>query len=126
MLCSRYIELNPVRAGMCADPADYRWSSYRHHAGMAPDKLVTEHALFWSLANTPFGREAAYRALVAQGVLDREASELQAAINKGWAVGSPGFKTILEKVAHRRVTPAKRGRPKKTIAPNHPVSDSRA
>jgi putative transposase len=28
----RYVELNPVRAGMVAQPGDYPWSSYRHHA----------------------------------------------------------------------------------------------
>lgn len=32
LACQRYIELNPVRAGMVTDPADYAWSSYRSHA----------------------------------------------------------------------------------------------
>ena len=32
LTCLRYIELNPVRAGMVKDPGDYRWSSYRSHA----------------------------------------------------------------------------------------------
>ena len=30
--CCRYIELNPVRAGMASHPGDYRWSSYRQRA----------------------------------------------------------------------------------------------
>ena len=29
LICYRYIELNPVRAGMVVDPGDYPWSSYR-------------------------------------------------------------------------------------------------
>ena len=32
LACQRYIELNPVRAGMVSDPANYPWSSYRAHA----------------------------------------------------------------------------------------------
>ena len=32
LACQRYIELDPVRAGMVSDPADYTWSSYRTHA----------------------------------------------------------------------------------------------
>jgi putative transposase len=37
MLCSRYIEFNPVRNGMVARAEDYPWSSYCHHAGIRPD-----------------------------------------------------------------------------------------
>jgi putative transposase len=44
--CTRYIELNPVRAGMVRDPADYPWSSYRHHALGEPDDVVTDHPPF--------------------------------------------------------------------------------
>jgi hypothetical protein len=29
----RYVVLNPVRAGVCDDPAEWRWSSYRASAG---------------------------------------------------------------------------------------------
>src|SRR5688572_9638970 len=41
MACHRYIELNPVRAGMVSDPAGYRWSSHHGNAGRAPNKLLT-------------------------------------------------------------------------------------
>jgi putative transposase len=59
--CSRYIEMNPVRAGLVADPAEYRWSSYAHHVGLQPEPIIVEHPLIWSLGNTPFERQAAYR-----------------------------------------------------------------
>lgn len=110
MLCSRYIELNPVRSGICSRPEDFRWSSYAHHAGIAPDPLVTDHALYWSLANTPFGREAAYRALAEQAISLLEATELSNATLKGWALGSDKFKSRIEKLTSRRVTPEKGGR----------------
>jgi putative transposase len=111
MLCSRYIELNPVRGGICNRPEEFPWSSYRHHAGIAADTLLTDHALYWALGNTPFSREASYRALVDQAISAQEITELSAATLKGWALGSDKFKNRLEKQANRRVSRIKRGRP---------------
>ena len=113
LLCSRYIELNPVRAGLVAAPADYAWSSYRHHAGLASDSLIAEHPLFWALGNTPFAREAAYRHLIEQTLSAKDATALTEATLKGWAVGSDKFKQTLEKQTGQRVAPIKAGRPMK-------------
>src|SRR5438270_3866114 len=44
LACYRYIERNPVRAGLVAEAAHYKWSSCRHHLGLAPDPLLTDHA----------------------------------------------------------------------------------
>nr|WP_305908179.1 transposase [Methylomarinum sp. Ch1-1]MDP4520991.1 transposase [Methylomarinum sp. Ch1-1] len=49
LVCSRYIELNPVRAGMVKSPEDYRWSSYRGNALNDDDPLLTNHCLYRSL-----------------------------------------------------------------------------
>ena len=68
LACMVYIDLNPVRAGLAATPADYPWSSHAHYAGLRIDKLITPHALMWELGNTPFAREAAYADLVQAGV----------------------------------------------------------
>lgn len=111
LTCSRYIELNPVRAGICHRPGEYRWSSFAHHAGIAPDPLVTDHGLYWALANTPFGREAAYLALIEEAISTAEMTALSDATLKGWALGSEKFKQKLEKQTNRRVSRAKRGRP---------------
>lgn len=111
LLCSRYIELNPVRAGLASQPQDYRWSSYRHHAGTLPNPLIAEHGLFWALGNTPFAREAAYRELIQQVISPREVDALTDATLKGWAIGSETFKQTLEKQSHQRVRPRRRGRP---------------
>lgn len=116
MTCSRYIELNPVRAGLAAEPGDYQWSSYMHHIGVVSDPLVSDHALYWALGNTPFEREAAYKALVGMGLKEQELSEMRHATEKGWALGSEQFKVKLEKTAQRRVRQAKRGRPFKVVA----------
>ena len=66
LTCFRYIELNPVRAQIVRDPADYRWSSYRAHAlGDSWDWLV-DHAVYTRLGKTAAERQAAYRALCNQ------------------------------------------------------------
>src|SRR5689334_5079522 len=68
LCCYRYIELNPVRAGLAADPADYRWSSYRCNALGEPDGLVTLHPAFAELGDSPAQRRDRYRGLVAEGL----------------------------------------------------------
>src|SRR6266705_3354319 len=61
--CMRYIEENPVRAGLAADAGAYRWSSYRANALGEDDELVTPHPLYFALGRSPGERAAAYRAL---------------------------------------------------------------
>jgi putative transposase len=111
MTCSTYIELNPVRAGMVSSPADYSWSSYAHHVGTRSDPIITDHALYWALGNTPFDREVAYKGLLEQGLGADVVNAVAEATSKGWALGSEKFKARLEKEVQRRVGPAKRGRP---------------
>src|SRR3546814_19017293 len=61
--CHRYIEMNPVRAGMVKHPADYRWSSYRINGQGEPSNLITPHEQYLALGTTTDLRQAAYRAL---------------------------------------------------------------
>ena len=111
LACCRYMEMRPVLAGAAADPADYPWSSYAHHAGIRADQLISGHSLYWALGNTPFEREAGYRRLMEQGMSTAEIARLQAAVSAGWALGSDGFRQELEKKTQRRAGPARRGRP---------------
>jgi putative transposase len=113
LACMAYMDLNPVRAGWVEDPADYPWSSYRHYAGRAQDRLVTPHPLFWSLGNTPFAREQAYTDLVAAGLGADLQSRLTENTLRGWAVGDAAFLSLLERDAPRRPTPRAAGRPRK-------------
>lgn len=117
MGCSRYIELNPVRAQMVAAPGDYPWSSYAHHAGSKLDTLVSDHNLFWALGNTPFQREAAYMDMVQQGLSTEEVEFITRSILKNQPLGSDSFKTELERKTQRQILPAKRGRPFKPPLP---------
>jgi putative transposase len=113
LTCTRFIELNPVRAGLVAQAADYEWSSYQHHIGAKPDALITEHPVFWALGNTPFARDLAYRHLTEQALTSKELQELTETTRKDWALGSEPFKKQLETQINRRVSPGKRGRPVK-------------
>jgi putative transposase len=115
MFCSRYIEMNPVRADLVVHPGGYMWSSYAHHVGDKLDTLIVDHPLYWALGNTPFEREVAYKQWMAQVVAQEEVDSLRHAIQKGWALGSERFQIDLEKRTNRRVRPAKRGRPFKQV-----------
>jgi putative transposase len=64
--CMRYIELNPVRAGLVLNAGDYPWSSYGANALGDEDALLRPHAFYCSLGRSPAGRRAAYRALFAR------------------------------------------------------------
>lgn len=114
--CMVYMDLNPVRAGMAATPADYPWSSHRHYVGAASDRLVTPHPLFWALGNTPFAREQAYAELVASGVTSPLRDLLTDSTFRGWAVGDPAYLSRLADEAPRRPAPVARGRPRKIPA----------
>jgi len=61
--CMRYIEENPVRAGLAGDPDAYRWSSFGANAWGRDDPLVMPHALYFALGRSPERRRARYRAM---------------------------------------------------------------
>lgn len=60
-VCFQYIELNPVRAGFCKRPRDYAWSSHRYHAYGGDDRVITPHAKYLTLADSPVTRRRRYR-----------------------------------------------------------------
>lgn len=120
LACSRYIELNPVRAGLSSGPLDYPWSSYAHHTGVRTDGLVTDHLLYWGMGNTPFQREAAYTELVMQGIPQDELDFVTTSVLKNQPLGSETFKAELERKTKRQILPAKRGRPFREPIPPRP------
>jgi putative transposase len=111
LACMVYIDLNPVRAGLVMQPQDYLWSSYLHYLGVRTDRLITPHALYWELGNTPFAREAAYAELVQSGINPVQQAALTDATLSGWALGGPDFVADLQKRTERRVAKSGAGRP---------------
>ncbi|TWI61812.1 putative transposase [Pseudoduganella lurida] len=111
LACSRYMEHAPVRTGLVAQAEQYGWSSYGHHAGQRTDGTITDHPVYWSLGNTPFQREAAYIELSSQMLGAADIKTIEAAVLKGWPLGTDPYKHALERQAQRQILPAKRGRP---------------
>lgn len=108
-----YLDLHPVRAGRVADARDYPWSSHGHSIGLRVDRLVTPHAAYWELGNTPFAREAAYAERVRAGLGPQEVQALTDATLQGWALGDAHFIESLQKRTPRRIRKAAPGRPPK-------------
>lgn len=112
--CMVYMDLNPVRAGLVADPAQYPWSSHAHYVGTRHDRLVSPHPLYWKLGNTPFSREAAYAELVRAGVTGPEQQALTDSALRGWALGTADYLADLQKRTSRRLSKGRAGRPPAT------------
>jgi putative transposase len=112
LACMVYMDLNPVRAGMVLDPADYAWSSHQHYIGRRVDKLITPHPLYWELGNTPFARDEAYGSMVRAGVSEQQKRALTDSALRGWALGEPDYVAELQRRTQRRVAPTQAGRPR--------------
>jgi len=116
LACQRYIELNPVRAGMVEHPADYRWSSYRANAQGEHDPLVKSHEVYVVLGPDAASRQAAYRELFRYELEPKLADQIRRATNGNFALGSALFAEQIGAALGRRVTPGKSGRPRKLVA----------
>ena len=108
--CHRYIETNPVRAGIVSFPDDFTWSSHHANAAGRADDLVTPHPLYLSMGSDEPARRLAYRRLFECPLGDDDLRAIRDSINKGWALGGPAFGATLEGSEGRRALPAKRGR----------------
>lgn len=107
----RYIELNPVRAGMVHTPSAYKWSSYQINGMGKASELCTPHALYLALDHSAKDRQLAYRALFNAHVDGALLAEIRNGTNKGLAIGKERFKKEIEALTGRRMLPAKMGRP---------------
>lgn len=113
LLCQRYIELNPVRAGMVADPADSRWSSYRANALGASGALLSPHPLFLALGTNDDVRRVAYRELFRGALDEKPLSDLRLALNQDQPIGNARFYREIEAMTGQRRALRRRGRPRK-------------
>ncbi len=111
--CYRYIELNPVRARMVADPGDYPWSSHRCNAFGEVNMLVRAHPCYMELGNSRCDRTHAYRNLVLGAVDPEEIEAIRLHLQRGYAFGPRRFQQRIEAQLGRRAGPAKIGRPRK-------------
>lgn len=109
--CQRYIELNPVRANMVADPGDYVWSSYQCNALGKTSALCSPNAEYLSLGKEASDRQYRYRALFRHHVETEMINEIRQSVNKGLVLGSGHFKDEIEQLTGQRARPGHMGRP---------------
>jgi putative transposase len=100
---SRYIELNPARAGMVNLPGEYPWSSYRHNGMGIEIGLIREHELYRLLGPTYAARVLAYRNLFTLELQVSLVEEIRLCTNKEWAVGRAEFVAQIEAALGRKV-----------------------
>jgi putative transposase len=113
LTCMRYIELNPVRAGMVRHPADYPWSSFRENASGAPQGWIKPHDEYLRLSADPGERGFAYRALFSLPIGAADLEAIRAGAMHDRVLGGESFQKRVEEWLSRPVGPGKRGRPKK-------------
>lgn len=90
LTCMRYVELNPVRAGVVSTPGAYHWSSFRAHASSTRDPIVSAHPLYCGLGATPTDRQRAWRAICAEALPAEHVGEIRTALKRGQALGERG------------------------------------
>jgi putative transposase len=112
LTCYRYIEMNPVAAGMVSHPGDYRWSSFASNAWGQRDGVVTPHPLYVALGMSTESRQSRYRSLFAEGQLSQGlVHEIRTALDFSVPLGNDRFRQQIEAKLGRSVGHARRGRP---------------
>jgi putative transposase len=111
LACYRYIELNPVRAGIVRHPADYRWSSYGANALGLSSVLVSPHPTFVALAESPNERRRRYAELFNEVLPTETLSRIREGVRSGRPTGAAPFVEEIEGRSRRVVR--RRGRPRK-------------
>jgi putative transposase len=109
LTCMRYMELNPVRAGMVEHPSEYPWSSYDCNALGQANELITPYLEYQRLGATDEKRQEAYRQLVEQPTAEQDIKDIREATNKAWVLGNIRFKQAIQEKLKRRVEPTARG-----------------
>jgi putative transposase len=112
LICQRYIELNPVRAGMVEAPEDYPWSSYRANALGADDPLLTPHPVYTNLGRNDEDRRTAYRYLFEEKLSDQLLTQIRHAGNGNRPLGPAAFVEEIAKIAGRKPPRQRSGRPR--------------
>ncbi len=113
-ICMRYIELNPVRAGMVEHPSQYRWSSYHHNALGKFDILIQAHEKYYALSNNKEVRQKHYSELFTHYIQQEVLLELQTAVNTCRVFGNDQFKQAVSSKLKRVIKPENHGGDRKS------------
>ena len=115
LACSRYIELNPVRAGMVEKPEDYPWSSYSHRVEGNSSALLDYDPAYLDLGKTKEERQVQYRKMFLKDIPCEELTIIRSATQRGGVMGSKDFIHRVTQMLGRSVILRPRGRPRKSL-----------
>lgn len=113
LACCRYVELNPVMAGICDEPTNYRWSSCAAKVGKRSIDWLDFDPLYWGLGATEEERIQRYYSFLAETISDEERDIILGAVSRGQLTGGTAFVDEIEKKLARRIELRRPGRPKK-------------
>lgn len=112
LACTRYVDLNPVRARMVTAPQDYPWSSYQAHIGLTQCDWLDSDPCFLALASTQKRRQERYREFVEQGIHEHELKFIRNAVQRNQLIGSDAFILEIEQRIGERILHRPGGRPR--------------
>jgi putative transposase len=113
LACSRYIELNPVRARMVVAASDYPWSSYPLRMQPTGNWLDSDPC-FETLGLTDEQLRHSWQRFVSQAVAPQELETIRNALQRGQLTGSTRFACEIEQITGIRIETRGRGRPRKS------------
>lgn len=113
LACCRYVEMNPIRAGMIRDPGDYPWSSCAARIGRTPLAWLDADPGYLALGECDAERQQRYRQYLDEGASETEQEVIHAAVQRGQLTGGTAFVDAVEARIHQRVELRGRGRPRK-------------
>jgi len=118
LTCGRYIDLNPVRAGLVRSPEQYAWSSYRARAGMTPCEWLDLDPAITALAETDSRRHERYREIAGVPINDEDLATIRGASSRNQLTGSRDFIDQIASTSGVHVPARSRGRPRKNSSRN--------
>ncbi|NWE79979.1 transposase [Pseudomonas yamanorum] len=112
LACYRYIEMNPVRAGMVAHPGEYRWTSYRVNAQCEPSDFINPHAVYRNLGSNISQRAEAYQSIFKDRLSPELIEQIRLSTNGNYVLGGQKFASEVAQALGKRVSRGRAGRPK--------------
>ena len=113
MACCRYVELNPIRAGIADDPGQYHWSSYSTKMGVGSQQWLDLDPFYLSLGESPKARQRKYREWLQDTIPEEELQVIRQSIQRNQLTGSKRYIDAIEKKIGKRVECRGQGRPRK-------------
>ena len=109
--CLRYIEMNPLRAGIIREFGEYRWSSYNYYAYGIKVGLIDENPWYIGLGKDQKGRQSAYQKFLNETISEEEWKTIREITQKQGVYSDINFKREVEKRVGRRIEIRRIGRP---------------